>query len=72
MPINSIGPSHLLQIDQNKNIYHLVCENGNISAGSNFEDILSAKFILENGQNVHSVEAPKEGTQAGKIYSFLV
>jgi len=53
MEIN--GSTYHLFIDQNYN-HELAVTSGNIDLGTTFKDILEAKLLMENGQNIHTIE----------------
>lgn len=56
MRIEGNSPSNILHIDQNKNVNLLICQNGNISVGTSFQDLLGAKLALEGGTNCYTAE----------------
>ena len=59
-------------IDQ-KGRHELYITNGNIKLnGLSFEDVLGARLLQESGQNVFTVEPPKENPIAYKQYLNLV
>ena len=74
MDAGAVGSKFHLSIDQTGARELWVTQANNIDLGEDvsFQDILGAKLIMQNGQNMTKIEPPKENTIENKRYCSIM